>query len=132
MFPKNRIDSNAKPVRVIFDIMWILLINVESWRRLSRNFSHVLAIEAKNIFGKNPMNQSPKAADMRRRSRSDFCQRVGTMFHHNHKLCDAQAQSNLNTAHDSKAETEVGSMPLASARERKTSPWIVNPFAYVH
>jgi hypothetical protein len=31
--------------------MWILLVMV-SWRRLSCDFSHVLAIEAKNIFGK--------------------------------------------------------------------------------
>ena len=33
--------------------MWILLINVESWRRLGRNLSHVLAIEAKKHFEKS-------------------------------------------------------------------------------
>jgi hypothetical protein len=32
--------------------MWILLVRVEPWRRLSGDFSHVLAIEAKNIFEK--------------------------------------------------------------------------------
>jgi hypothetical protein len=36
---------------VIFDIIvWILLIFVEPWRRLGRNFSHVLAIEAKTFL----------------------------------------------------------------------------------
>jgi hypothetical protein len=32
--------------------VWILLVQGGAWRRLSGNFSHVLAIDAKNIFGK--------------------------------------------------------------------------------